>query len=471
MSSYSFSIEKTRFFVSFLLILTVNWFLMSSMAYATSLIGIELFTNQVSTNNSGSTYQTPLTLSSETPTKSVDFTLIGQALANVNLLTGKKQVVLVIPNDLVGKVTPNGKAKIEVDVLLSEQAPVVGTLLGPLKTVLTNLLNFLGPLVPNGVILSGLINRLFNLGKITYETDISNANNQYLTTTYTDGLGKAIVQNLSGVVAELNTFIGTLGLLGAILTPVRTQLTTLSQTLANPTPELLTNLADTAVLSNTKITFPTIISTPGNNFYGDSQGVSTQTFYMRAVKADIIDLNLFKNSSIKSDVFLKALKAEKVINLTPPTELNFGKHDIQTLKDETWKATLTGNQTETPVVGKFSLKDTTAGAKTWKIKVKQQNDWQNNSKTLKSPVLKVYGGELTYTGFSATEINYPFPSTSTTLELTPNSEKQLLELNSQSARGSVEFDLTKFELFVPKNQKKNQGTYQAGFVWTASNSP
>ncbi len=53
--------KRKKIVVVFLLLLISNSFLLSSISYAqTSLIGIELFTNQVSTNNSNSTYQVPL---------------------------------------------------------------------------------------------------------------------------------------------------------------------------------------------------------------------------------------------------------------------------------------------------------------------------------------------------------------------------------------------------------------------------
>lgn len=466
--------KKKKIVVIFLLLIISNSFLLSSISYAqTSLIGIELFTNQVSTNNSNSTYQAPLIFDSISNKSNIDFTVTGQALTDVNILNGQKQVVLVIPDDLIGEVSPNGQAKIEVDVLLSEKAPVIGGLLGTISKLLKDILKILGLLLPISKQISALLDRLFNLGRLSYTADIIN-HGSYLSIDYETGLVSAIIHNLQGVVGELQNILKGLSgniLIGALLGSLTTAVNNLSNALANPSAELLDSLANASILSNTEVVFPTTINKPQHDIYGDINGISKKDFHMHIVQTEVIELDVFKDSNSLSSIYLKALKQESYSDMALPTNLNFGKHTIQTLNNEEWIATSTGEQEDTPTTGKISLTDTTSGGKNWQIKVKQTSNWKNQQSALQNSILKLYGGELTYTGFEDTDINYPFTNTADYLEITDQNEKVLLELNTLDRRGSLQFDIKTFKLFIPKNLKKDEGVYQAQFIWTASNGP
>lgn len=486
--------HKTRYMALFMVVLTVNWFAVTSFVplveAANSLVDIELFTNQQTSNISHpqSTYESPLVFSSEKTSHDVDFIVTGQSLAHVEVLNGTQQVILTIPDDLVGHIKPNGSAKVEVDVLLSEDAPLLGGLLGGVLKAVKALLDGLGKILGLIPILGSLINRLtsildklFNLGRLHYEADISDMGT-YFVVDYQTGLIAAILSNLIGLLKEIlgivtdiknipliGTLLG-LALLNNLENAVNNTLDVLEENLLNPTGEVVDELLTTSVLSNTKVTFPTTIYDPGVELFGDDNGVVPEYFVMRIVQTDVIDLDLFKGAENSGTiVYLQGKKTESQLSLAFPDNLNFGQHTIQTTKPEIWVATETGEQTAPLTTGNLHLIDTSNQSKNWQIKVRQQTNWVNNTNELIDAILNMYGGELVIDGFSDDSVINGFSNGP--IRLMTGEEKEVLSLNQTNQRGSIKLGIDTFELHVPKNIEKKQGEYEANFIWTASDTP
>lgn len=500
--------HKIRYMVLFMVLLTVNWFVVTSFVplveAANSLVGIEIFTNQQTSNTSGSTYESPLVFSSEKTSHDVDFIVTGDQLVDLEVLNGYKQVVLAIPDDLVGYVEPRAEAEIEVNVVLSEDAPVIGGVLTTVSdlvaALLTGVANITGYLGIPGIddLVNDLVNvldRLTNIGKLTYTAKIDNHGN-YLVIDYQDGLVSAIISNLLGTIDRalelvdsiagvLDDVLGNLGILGAalglilrpiiegvlntVLSPLRLALEGLQDSLLHPSEELIDSLANASILSDTKVTFPTTIRDPGEELYGDANGIVAETFIMRIVQTEVIDLNLIKQAHNPTTVYLQGKKEESQLTLTVPDNLNFGQHTIQTTKPEIWVATETGEQTAPLTTGNLHLTDTSNQSKNWQIKVRQETNWGNNTNELTDAILYMYGGELVIDGFSKDSVVNGFSNGP--IRLMTGEEKEVLSLNQTNQRGSIKLGIDKFALHVPENIEKKQGEYEATFIWTASDTP
>lgn len=471
---------KSKLVALFFVILTINWFTMFSfvpVAQALSLVEIEVFTNQESTNTSNTDYNNPLVFDNNITSYDVDFIVEGEKGVQLDLLNTKKQVVLVVPKELENKVEVRDTAKVEVNVLLSESAPIIGPLLTTILGLLGKILNLVDELLPLAKEINELLKKLVNLGVLEYEAAIEN-NGTYLVIDYEEGLVRAIVSNLKDTVQKLNVALDKLSklpivgiLVKGLVDQVLAELVKLIDAIDDPLSNTADILANTSILSNTKVTFPTTIHDPGEDLYGDQNGIVETTFAMNIVQAGIIDLELFKSSTSTSKVYLQGKKSEMNTALNFPGSLNFGVHEIQTLYDETWLATATGNQQEAPSTGSVSLTDTTVGEKTWAVKVKQVGQWLNNNQSIGTPILRMYGGDLLLTGFLDTDVITPFTAQADYIDISYNDEKEIIRLNETTAQGTLELDIDKFELFVPSNYAKKSGVYEAQFVWTASNTP
>lgn len=463
-----------------MLILIVNWFFLTSLVPISeavdSLIGIELFTNQKSDNSSKTSPSHPFIFDTEHTQYDVDFSVSGGSLADVNLLNGKKQVILTIPENLKGNhpdesyIYANGPARIEVDVLLSEGVPVLGPLLKVVVDLVGGLLSVVGLLLPIAKRISNLLKRLFNIGKVEYEAEIYHMGD-YLMIEYEDGLVNAILANLVDIVEEILSLLDDLPLVGLLLGPVKRAIRELLETILNPTGELLDGLLNASVLSNTTVTFPTTIYQPNDEWFGDESGIVKETFAMNIVQTEFIDLNVFKQSKSTSDVYFSGIKQDKQMSLIVPDTLNFGKHSIQTTQDETWVATLDGQPSSNLTTGSFEYEDSTLDENNLQVKVEQETNWllKDGSTALEGAKLYIYGSKLIINGFTDTQIIYPLALE--TVELETGRVQNLIQLKGGKDRGELAFTFDKFELFVPKNQVKKIGEYETILQWTTSLSP
>ncbi|MHC5227098.1 adhesive domain-containing protein [Enterococcus sp. LJL99] len=476
---------QKKFLSIFLLCLLINWYgfvVVVPSGEASTLAEVEIVSGKSASNNSGSLVTQPLIFGGNNQSHFFSFKIVSANIVGAKLLPGSQKVVLYIPDELSGNVISTANAIGKVDVLLSKNG-LVGGLLGTVITLLENILNLLQPslalLSPAVRVvitrMSNTVARLKNLGEIEFEAPIE-SNGQILVADYQASLAEAIVTELVTLLNSLSQDVKTLKatgglvgtLVGTLLDPLQTAINNLLTQLVNPTPEVLDELVNGSALSEMEVDFPIQLSKPNHALYGDENGILTSPFYMTILKSEIVDINLFSSVTGNSNVYLQGEKAEKRIALDVPSQLNFGSHEIQTITNERWQATTDGNQSNVLTTGRIDYVNTTKNSKAWNLKAKKQSNWLNGSHQLDASIF-IYGANFSSDGFDPTTINYSL--TNQAIELAANEEKEIIRLDATSAPGKFGFDLTKFELFIPKNTVRKAGEYQVTVIWTASESP
>nr|WP_245186982.1 WxL domain-containing protein [Enterococcus larvae] len=150
-----------------------------------------------------------------------------------------------------------------------------------------------------------------------------------------------------------------------------------------------------------------------------------------------------------------------------PSSLNFGTHPIQTKLDELFTATQGGVSGAQNTTGTVSILDSRSTSKNWQVKVSQVGQWTNDEAVMSTPALKIYGGILT-TNYAAANVR---SISNASIDLYDGSQQEVLAVSGTTASGSVSLGLSKFEMFVPKNTRKQLGQYQTKLVWTVTESP
>lgn len=150
-----------------------------------------------------------------------------------------------------------------------------------------------------------------------------------------------------------------------------------------------------------------------------------------------------------------------------PTDLNFGKHQIQNAVNETWVATVDGVQASDLTTGKLIVNDNRGTAVGWNVKVKQNGEFKSGTDVLA-------GTELVITTGTATNAGGTVPTTGaigSTLSLSPNDEKVIFGAEVAEGEGQSTLPLSKFELNVPTTAKKKATEYSTTLTWTLADTP
>lgn len=476
--------------LSMALLLSVSlggFFVFTHEEASADVLDVEILGNLQSSNNSGTT-PSQRWLSTVTD-QSVDFQITGSALANASVnLVGQKYGVLVIPAALANNVQPDGQAEIEtsITVQLSEVA-LLATTLNAVADVVD-----LGTRITSGAIgsLAGvsinltevnqqlaLLNALEDFGAASFTEDlVLTSDGRALYTNLDKGIGPILASELATILTNLKNAVGALhatgtGLGTIVAGLINTAIIPVNAALASAVDALLPalgvggaavqQLADAAVIGDTSIQMPTKVSGPGNSPTDlDAKFVGT------VAKISVIDLSLLSTANGVSYIYFAGQNLNFATDLLPE-KLNFGSHQIQTTLDETFIATDNGISTGPITTGVVSLRDTRTQTKNWQIKVRKAVDWSSQGTALNESSLNIYGGALT-TDFplaSVTSISSGFVS------LAQNEQHEVLAVENVTTTGSIALDLSKFELFVPKNIQKSIGNYEAKLVWTVTESP
>lgn len=325
------------------------------MRYASAaLVDAEILSNVGTTNNSGTSAAAGYNPANN---QNVTFTVSGAGLAQATVVNvNKKVVVLAIPDDLVGKVTPNGNAvvntavTIRLDQVPALQAVVTGTtnLLTQVTQLLDGLTSTAGLETNTQAVVDqlNLLQTLIQTGQATFNAPLKvSADGKYLYADLNDGLGQVLSQNLSTILNNLKAAVNALTVTGTsvvtkpvadglnlTLLPVKATLSGVIDT-ANATVgvagSLVSTLADAAVLGDTSITVPTTITAPNNSISGQPGKVTAENFYGSVVNTDLIDVNLLRTSSGVTPVYFNvnatgaALAAPVVNSVTGNTTTGY----------------------------------------------------------------------------------------------------------------------------------------------------
>ncbi|MHC5216511.1 adhesive domain-containing protein [Enterococcus sp. LJL128] len=461
-------------------------YLFHSEEASAAVLDIEILSNMQTTNNSQTTPTSRwLPTISNQP---VNFTISGEGLANASVnLTGNKYGVLVIPSQLSGKVKPNGNAQVDTNVTVDLDKVA---LLKPTFDALSRLISLINDIKGGALSLVGvdfdltavnkqldLLNSLENFGHTTYSaTTVGNDRLIYLN--MDEGLGTILAKDLSQILVNLNTAVQNLKvtvtnpLLGtATALTINTVLNLVKPALNTAITALLPalglggaavqQLADASVLGQTTINLPTFVSGPGS-----ITGNLDAKFVGTVIKSTLLNIDLLSTANAVSYIYF-AGETFLLENTLLPSSLNFGAHPIQTKLDETFTATQGGVSTGPNTTGTVRIMDTRSTAKNWQVKVSQIQEWMNSSSSINSSVLKIYGGALT-TDYSAGNVR---SISGSMIELQNGTQQEVLAVSGTTASGTTNLDLSKFDLFVPKNTKKQSGAYQTKLVWTITESP
>ncbi|WP_407124631.1 adhesive domain-containing protein, partial [Weissella paramesenteroides] len=301
-----------------------NGLQISRQVASAAVISGELLSNVQGGNDSGSSTSMPL---DNTKDNNVNFTLSGGALADASVVDSDNKVVaLAVPDNLVGKVSPNGDASIDTAVTIRlNKVPLLQTLVtatNNLGSALTGLVDSTtGSLV--GIDLNtqavfdqlDALNSLLNTGQGNFTSTIHvSSDGTYLYADLNDGLGNVLAQNLTNILQNLKNAVngltatatnplnpvtvGTAATINTTLAPLKLAVnTTINglQAVLGPTGNLVSQLADAAVLGDTTITLPTTISA--------NTSTDEQVFVGTVVNSDFIDINLLKTANGSSSVF------------------------------------------------------------------------------------------------------------------------------------------------------------------------
>lgn len=293
-----------------------------------AVLNTEILSNVQTTNSSGTTATSGF---DPNTSQNVTFTISGAGLANVSAINlNKKVAVLAIPDDLVGKVSPNGDVTVNtavtlrLDQLPALQAVVTGTnnLLAQVTNLLDTTTNAVGLSTNTQEVVNQLqlLNNLIKTGQATFTAPLQvSADGKYLYADLNAGLGQVLSQNLTTILNGLKNAVNALsvtgrdpltdiaaGTINATLLPVKLALSGVIDTANGAlglTGNLVSTLADAAVLGDTQISIPTTISAPNSSVSGQPGNVVAENFYGSAVNTDLIDINLLRTSNGVTPVY------------------------------------------------------------------------------------------------------------------------------------------------------------------------
>lgn len=489
--SQDFLRKRSSFYCVMLLFLSgIVWglsFFHSGVASA-AVLDVEILSNITTDNDSGTTASNRW--SPTITTTPVNFEITGEAIVNASVnLIGDKYGVLVVPDELIGKVQPDGQATVDTSITIDlDNVPVLADTLTAVDSLVTLIDQIqsgaLGSLV--GVTIDftavnqqlALLDSFENFGSASFQEDLNVlAGGQGLYVNLDNGIGPILAAELTVILTNLKNAVNALSATGAplvgtavalaintALAPVKLSVSTA----INAVIPLLgvggagvQQLADASILGGTTIQMPTLVSGPGSITTDlDAKFVGT------VIQTGLIDLNLLSDGNGVSFIYFRGEALTFNTNLLPGN-LNFGQHLIQTAVDEQFSATVDGLATSQLTTGTVAISDTRSQLKNWQVKVNQLADFQTGTASLAPAILTIHGGDLV-SDFPLVEVT---SISHQTVELTGNTQQQVLAVTNSNATGSIQLALSQFDLFVPKNTPKTSGSYQTTLVWTVTDGP
>lgn len=459
-------------------------FFMSTQRVYSAILDVEILSNLKVTNTSGTT--TSNRWAQQASNQPVTFEITGNSLVSANVLTGEKTAVLLIPEELVGRVLPNGNATLQANVtvdlskvaLLANVLTLVGDLTNLIARISSGALGSLSGVTINLTEVNtqlALLKSFENFGQASFnQPQVLSSDKRLITTSVDKGLGPVLGSNLAVILTNLLNAVKNLKATGSdiasnlvavainsaidlVRTPLVTALNTVIPTLTGTGP-IIQQLADASTLGNTDVKMPTLVSGPTTTY---TTNLDTK-FIGTVVKSSAITVSLISGSSSQTFIYFQGEYLSLQENLLP-TNLDFGTHKIQTVADERF----TAQSNSQNVTATISITDTRTKTKNWQMKVMQTASWQNGASQLNTGTLKILAGGVTG--------NFPssdFSSVAnTTVDLALNTQKELISVKNSAAKGGISLAINQFDLFVPKNTRKMIGTYQTTLVWTLTDGP
>lgn len=419
------------------------------------LLYLDLFTNTTVTNNSGTTAENPYGLIEDQP---VTFEISATGSINVTLIPngGKKYVVFAIPEAMINQVQAE-YFQVDTDVSVP-----VGGILGNLPNLISSILAIplLGTVLRNNLTeaLEDLLN-FENFGHANFSLETQWAASKLLYGEIDATLGPILAAELETRLLALKAVVDSLPslIVGLLLGNTIAYINNLLAEIANG--NLVTELAETAILGNTVATLSTILNMPVI-----SEGAYTADFQGGIVWSQSLPTNDIVAELAFSSIYFNLGEVEWLTTFLP-NNLNFGKHPLQMKVDENWLATSDGNQQSTLTTGKIVIHDTTVLANSWQLSVRQTESWENDTKELAGQ-LSLHFGSLN-SGINTEEL----VSVTGILPMEVAVQQTLLNKSFGVSNGSVELPIDQFSLHVPKDTLKIKGQYTTKLDWVLSQGP
>ncbi|WP_348821168.1 Ig-like domain-containing protein [Lactococcus garvieae] len=304
-----------------------------------AVLGVEIFGDTTSSNNTTSSLANPYPEGSQ---QNVNFTIAGNSAVTTNVLSGTRYAVIVIPQELRGKVTPGqatGNTNVSVDLT---KVPLLTGLVGTLNNTLSGLTNIVDTVTSTAGLkfdtsrLYADLNLLSNVMTIDQgawsQAATLSPDGSMIIVDLDKGLGPILANNVINILQDLKLAVndlnvtvtgsdplGTLHLtattLNTTLAPIKTALTVAIDGVLTPVLNdagvLTQQLLDVSLLGSTTVNVPTTINIPTTS---TTQGTVTSKFVGTIVQSDILDVSLFSGSDSSSNIYWNGL----AVLPTPP---------------------------------------------------------------------------------------------------------------------------------------------------------
>ncbi|WP_407350979.1 Ig-like domain-containing protein [Lactococcus garvieae] len=304
-----------------------------------AVLGVEIFGDTTSSNNTTSSLANPYPEGSQ---QNVNFTIAGNSAVTTNVLSGTRYAVIVIPQELRGKVTPGqatGNTNVSVDLT---KVPLLTGLVGTLNNTLSGLTNIVDTVTSTAGLkfdtsrLYADLNLLSNVMTIDQgawsQAATLSPDGSMIIVDLDKGLGPILANNVINILQDLKLAVndlnvtvtgsdplGTLHLtaatLNTTLAPIKTALTVAIDDVLTPVLNdagvLTQQLLDVSLLGSTTVNVPTTINIPTTS---TTQGTVTSKFVGTIVQSDILDVSLFSGSDSSSNIYWNGL----AVLPTPP---------------------------------------------------------------------------------------------------------------------------------------------------------
>ncbi|WP_307984301.1 adhesive domain-containing protein [uncultured Lactococcus sp.] len=304
-----------------------------------AVLGVEIFGDTPSSNNTTSSLANPYPEGSQ---QNVNFTIAGNSAVTTNVLSGTRYAVIVIPQELRGKVTPGqatGNTNVSVDLT---KVPLLTGLVGTLNNTLSGLTNIVDMVTSTAGLkfdtsrLYADLNLLSNVMTIDQgawsQAATLSPDGSMIIVDLDKGLGPILANNVINILQDLKLAVndlnvtvtgsdplGTLHLtaatLNTTLAPIKTALTVAIDGVLTPVLNdagvLTQQLLDVSLLGSTTVNVPTTINIPTTS---TTQGTVTSKFVGTIVQSDILDVSLFSGSDSSSNIYWNGL----AVLPTPP---------------------------------------------------------------------------------------------------------------------------------------------------------
>ncbi|WP_019336189.1 adhesive domain-containing protein [Lactococcus garvieae] len=304
-----------------------------------AVLGVEIFGDTTSSNNTTSSLANPYPEGSQ---QNVNFTIAGNSAVTTNVLSGTRYAVIVIPQELRGKVTPGqatGNTNVSVDLT---KVPLLTGLVGTLNNTLSGLTNIVDTVTSTAGLkfdtsrLYADLNLLSNVMTIDQgawsQAATLSPDGSMIIVDLDKGLGPILANNVINILQDLKLAVndlnvtvtgsdplGTLHLtattLNTTLAPTKTALTVAIDGVLTPVLNdagvLTQQLLDVSLLGSTTVNVPTTINIPTTS---TTQGTVTSKFVGTIVQSDILDVSLFSGSDSSSNIYWNGL----AVLPTPP---------------------------------------------------------------------------------------------------------------------------------------------------------